>query len=209
MKRAVGLVRVSSELQKDRGYGIPAQIEGVLEHMEERGYELVEETGFATEGIDPIPGFFQEDFTGKTPVRPAIAALQEAIKPYKIDVVVIHRTSRLGRRSRVQDLLEEDLRARGVEVEYATAEFDVSTYQGRFVRRMMANVDELDYEQNNYQLWQGRRTAAINGSVILTRPPYGYRLVKEETESGRIIFKLEIVEEERQIVVMIYEWFVY
>src|SRR5438046_808913 len=85
MKRAIGLIRASSEMQKDQEYGIPAQIEGVLEHIEQRGYQLATETGFATDGIEYIPGFFQEDFTGKTPLRPAVMAIQEAIGSHRID----------------------------------------------------------------------------------------------------------------------------
>lgn len=89
---------------------------------------------------------FQEDYTGKTPFRPAIFALQEAIDSYHINVVVIHRTNRLGRRGLVQRVLEADLKARGVKVEYVTAQFDTDNHYGRFIRNVVGDVDELDYE---------------------------------------------------------------
>jgi DNA invertase Pin-like site-specific DNA recombinase len=110
MKRAIGLVRVSSEDQKDEGFGIPEQVEKILNHVESQGYTLVDTTGFATDGIDYLPGFFQEDYTGKTPFRPAIFALQQAIDKHLIQVIVIHRTNRLGRRGSVQQVLEADFR---------------------------------------------------------------------------------------------------
>src|SRR5215210_5052422 len=152
MKRAIGLVRVSSEDQKDEGYGIPEQVDKISGHIDAHGYTLVDTVGFVTDGIEYIPGFFQEDYTGSTPFRPAVQALQDAIDPHKIQVVVLHRTNRLGRRGSVQQVLEADLRARGVKVEYVTAQFDTDTHYGRFIRNVMGNVDELDYERIIHQL---------------------------------------------------------
>src|SRR5262249_55385329 len=158
------------------------------------------------DGIDFLPGFFQEDYTGKVVLRPAIMALFDAIGPHHIEVVVLHRTNRLGRRGSVQQMLEAEFRARNVKVEYVTAHFDTDTHYGRFIRNVMGSVDELDHEQIVYQLVEGRRQAAKKGSVVLARPPYGYRIVKEETETRRIIRKLEIVEEEAQYIRLIFTW---
>jgi site-specific DNA recombinase len=106
-------------------------------------------------------------------------------------------------------MLESEFRARGIKVEYVSAQFDTSTHYGRFIRNVMGSVDELDHEQIVHQLVEGRRQAVKKGSVVVTRPPFGYTIVKEETATGRIIRKLEIVEEEAKIVRLIYFWYVY
>src|SRR5215467_4539562 len=106
-------------------------------------------------------------------------------------------------------MLEAEFRARNVKVEYVTAHFDTDTHYGRFIRNVMGSVDELDHEQIVYQLVEGRRQAAKKGSVVLARPPYGYRIVKEETETRRIIRKLEIVEEEAQYIRLIFTWYIF
>lgn len=209
MKRAIGLIRVSSEDQKETGYGIPTQAAGIGTYMVMRGYELAKDAGFATEGIEYIPGFFQEDFTGKTALRPAVQALQEAVDQHKIDVVVIHRTNRLGRKSNVQDILEADLIARGVEVEYVNTQFDLSTPSGRFMRRIYSSLDQLEWEMLVKQLRDGRETAARRGSIVLSRPPFGYAIEKVETDTGRIIRRLVIIEEEAAHIMNIFNWYVY
>jgi site-specific DNA recombinase len=209
MKRAVIAARVSTEDQKEEGYGLPEQIEKCLEYIHQRGYTLVTSTGYASAGLEVIPGVYQEDYTGKTPFRPAIMQLQEDIEKHRIQVIVLHRTNRLGRRSSVQRVLEADFKARGVAVEYVTAKFDTDNHYGRFIRNVAGDVDELDYENIIYQLKGGREQAVKQGSVMVSRPPYGYRTVKVRAENGKLITVLEIDEEEARIIRLIFTWYVY
>jgi site-specific DNA recombinase len=209
MKRAIGLVRVSTTEQKEIGYGIPEQVEKIAEHISRHGYQLAEDTGFATEGIEYQPGFFQEDYTGKTVLRPAIAALQEAISKHHIEVAVIHRTSRLGRRGSVQEVLEASLQAQGVRVEYVNAQYDTANPYGRAMRRIAGIFDELDYENIICQLAEGKAQAVKQGSVMVVRPPYGYECVKIRGTSRKSMTILSTIDEEVEIVQMIYTWYVY
>jgi site-specific DNA recombinase len=209
MKRAIGLVRVSTEDQKEIGYGIPEQVEKILEHIERRGYRLVEETGFATDGIEYTAGFFQEDYTGKTALRPAIIALQEAISKHHIEVAVIHRTNRLGRLGSVQEVIEATLQAQGVAIEYVNAQFDTSTPIGRAMRRISGVFDQLDYENLIHQLAEGKALAVKQGSVIVTRPPYGYEAVKVRGTTRKMITILRVIEKEAAIVELIFTWYLY
>jgi hypothetical protein len=64
--RAIIGARVSSDEQAEEGYGLPVQIGAGQRYVEQHGYTLVTSAGFASEGIEYIPGVFQEDFTGKT-----------------------------------------------------------------------------------------------------------------------------------------------
>src|SRR6266511_2178682 len=89
------LARVSTDGQAEDGYGLPRQIDAGLHYIEQRGYALETRIGFASEGVEYRPGVFQEDYTGKVALRPAVTALLDAIKSHHIKVIVIHRTSRL------------------------------------------------------------------------------------------------------------------
>src|SRR6266487_6598164 len=197
---AVVLGRVSTDEQAEDGYGLPRQIEAGFTYISQRGYTLQTQVGYASEGIEYLPGVFQEDYTGKVALRPAVTALLEAITTHHIKVVVIHRTSRLGRRGSVQEVLEDEFRVRGARVEYVTAQFDTGTPTGRAMRRISGVFDELDYENVIEQLMEGKVQKVKNGSVLANRPTYGYRFVKVKMEGGKTGTQLEINEEEAEYV---------
>jgi site-specific DNA recombinase len=207
--RAVIGARVSSDEQAEEGYGLPVQIGAAQRYIEHHGYTLVTSVGFASDGIEYIPGVFQEDYTGKTAIRPAINAMLETLKAHRIQVVVFHRTDRLGRKARVQDVLEEEFAARGVRVEYVTAKFDTSNRYGRAMRRVQGAFDELDYEGIIERLKDGKTQKAKSGSVIAARPPYGYCVVPQRNGEGKRILLLQINEDEGKWVRLIFEWYVY
>jgi site-specific DNA recombinase len=206
---AVILGRVSTEDQAEDGTGLPGQIEAGMAYITRRGYTLDMSVGFASQGIDHVPGVFQEDYTGKIALRPAIMALLDSIASHNIKVVVVHRTNRLGRRGSVQEVLEAEFRARGVRVEYVTAHFDTSTPIGRAMRRVSGTFDELDYENIIEQLRAGKFQRAKLGSVVTPRAPYGYRVVKEHDHNGKVLKQLVIYEPEADVVRRIYQWYIY
>jgi site-specific DNA recombinase len=90
-----------------------------------------------------------------------------------------------------------------------TATFDTDNHYGRFIRNVAGDVDELDYENIIYQLKSGREQAVKQGSVLVTRTPYGYRKVRMRAENGKPTTVLEIDEEEARIVLLIFTWYVY
>jgi site-specific DNA recombinase len=209
MTRAVILGRVSTDDQAEEGTGLPGQIEAALRYIEQRGYTLDTTVGYASDGIAFVPGVFQEDYTGKVIYRPAVNHLLDALEKRGIKVVVVHRTSRLGRRGSVQEALEALFKERGARTEFVTAQFDTSTATGRAMRRISGVFDELDYENIIEQLKEGKVQRVKAGSVLMARPPYGYKVIKARDEAGKRVTLLQVVEEEERIVHLIYEWYVY
>src|SRR6266545_44244 len=203
------LARVSTDEQAEDGYGLPRQIDAGLHYVKQRGYALETRVGYASEGVEYRPGVFQEDYTGKVALRPAVIALLDAMKSYSVKIVVIHRTSRLGRRGSVQEVLEAEFRARGARVEYVTAQFDTTTPTGRAMRRVTGVFDELDYENIIEQLKEGKVQKVKTGSVMANRPPYGYEFIKVKAECGKTITQLQINEDEAEAVRLIFLWYVY
>lgn len=193
-QRAIIYARVSTDEQAERGYGLDYQIEQCKDYAAQRGYYVV---GTAT-----------DDYSGATAIRPGIADLFNLIPPLQAQVVIIHRTDRLGRKARVQDALEAELEARGVQVEYVTAQFD-DTPHGRFIRRISGAVNELDYELIVDRLKEHKVQKVKYGSIIATRPPYGYRSVVSRDSNGKRVTQLQINEDEAKVVRLIYQWYVY
>src|SRR6185369_3589986 len=118
MTHAVILARVSTEDQAEEGTGLAGQIEASLRHIAQQGFSLDTSVGYASSNIAYTPGVFQEDYTGKVALRPAVVQLLKIIEQRRIQVIVIHRTSRLGRRGSVQEVLEAEFNARGARTEY-------------------------------------------------------------------------------------------
>ncbi len=81
------------------------QVERCKEYAERRSSTLVH---------DPV----SDDYTGKTAFRPGLNQLLDLVQPLRVDVVIVHRTDRLGRRASVQDTLEAEIEARGTTIEY-------------------------------------------------------------------------------------------
>lgn len=194
-KRAIIYARVSTDEQAKSGNGLEYQIGQCQAFATTNGYSVIE--------------IVTDDYTGKTAFRPGMNALLEMLTSHRIDVVIIHRTDRLGRRAAVQDLLEGEIEARGAGIEYVTGKYDRSTAGGRFVRRVIGAADELDYDNIVEKLREHKYEAARRGSVVATRAPYGYSYVKQKGENGKTITQLAINEEEAQIVRMLFEWCAY
>jgi site-specific DNA recombinase len=187
---------VSTDEQAETGYGLPFQVDKCQEYAARCGYILVAE---------PVT----DDYTGKTAFRPGMNILLDLITTLRLDVVIIHRTDRLGRRASVQDILEGEIEARGARVEYVTATYDRTTAQGRGMRRVQGVFDELDYEVLVEKLRDHKYAAVKRGSIIVTRPPYGYCVVVERNDRGkRIGNRLEVVDEEAHIVQQIFDWYI-
>src|SRR6266542_2319664 len=79
------------------------------------------------------------------------------------------------------------------------AQFDTTTPVGRAMRRISGVFDELDYENIIHQLAEGKAQAVKQGSVIVTRPPYGYETVKVRGTTRKTITILRILEDEAVI----------
>ena len=159
--RAVIYARVSTDERAGTGYGLSYQIDQCISYAMQHKYTINQ---------DPIT----EDYSGNTAFRPGINTLLTYIEAYHIDVVIMHRTDRLGRCASVQDTLEAEIEARGARIEYVMSHFDRTTDIGRLMRRVQGTFDQCDYENIITRLKEHKAEAARRGSIIGGRPPYGY-----------------------------------
>lgn len=196
MQQAIIYARVSTDEQAKSGNGLEYQIEQCQERARQNGYTLVHA---------PIT----DDYSGRSAIRPGTNKLLEMIEPLRIDVVLIHRTDRLGRKAAVQDMLEAEIESRGARVEYIAHDYDRSTPQGRAMRRIAGVFDELDCDNIVEKLVQHKYQAVRRGSVIAGRPPYGYDKQRTRGEDGKPKTILVINEQQAAVVRKLFEYCVY
>ena len=180
--RAVIYARVSGE---DRG-SLQSQLEMGRAYADQRGYGVV--------------GAYSEEWvSGAALDAPELQRLIEQAQAGAFDVLIVREMDRLARDLVKQMLVEEQLRKAGVRIEYVLGEYP-DTPEGTLNKQIRAVVAEFERQKITERSTRGKRASAMAGNVLGGRAPYGYRF----TEDHR---KLEIVENEANVIRMIYTWY--
>ena len=186
-------LRVSSRLQQQRET-IASQREAVLEHAGSRGWIIPEDQVFAADGV-----------SGATLDRPALEALRDAVASGRVETVLVWSVDRLSRNFAHQMLLQEEFDRSGVKIVFAQ-EPDDGTPQGMLLRQMLSVISEYERTQIAERSRRGKIHLARQGSLnMITRAPYGYRLIRKTETSGA---RLEIDDAEATVVRRIYDLYV-
>ena len=186
-------LRVSSRIQRERET-IASQREAVLGHVRERGWTLPEELVFADDG-----------YSGATLERPALEALRDAVAGGEVDTAVAWSADRLSRKFAHQMLLQEEFARHGARIVFVQAPDD-ATPQGMLLRQMLSAISEYERTQIAERSRRGKIHRARQGSLnMLTRAPYGYRLIRKSETCGA---RVEIHEAEAAVVRRIFDLYV-
>ena len=186
-KRAAIYVRVSTQEQK-RGFGIAVQEQACREYVERKGWSVADV--YKDEGV-----------SGSLTSRPQLNRLMEDAKAGRIDVVVVHRYSRIGRTGRAFWRWIWQLQDLEVGFVSVTQEIvDTTTPTGLAQLQMYAMFAEMDYNTIRDQLQDGIQAKAAQGGWPGGAPPYGYRI---EGKGKRGSF---LVKEPREVRVLKRMW---
>lgn len=191
-KKAAIYARVSTDDQADKGYSLPSQLDGCRQYVEQLGYTVVAE--------------FRDDHSGATPVieRPQGRRLAEMARLREIDAIVVHQVDRLSRDivdllATIRNWLRIGVEVYALDVGKIESELDIvlviKGWQGSDERKKIRE-----------RSMRGKRTKARTGRVVGSRAPYGYTHIRDE--NGKIV-NFELVEEEAEIVRLIFQWYVY
>jgi site-specific DNA recombinase len=127
----------------------------------------------------------------------------EMIKFREVDAVVVHQVDRLSRDivdllTTVRNWLRVGVEVYAMDVGKIESELDIvlviKGWQGSDERKKIRE-----------RSMRGKRTKARSGRVVGTRAPYGYDHVRDE--NGKIV-NFQPIEEEAQIVRLIFQWYV-
>ena len=186
-------LRVSSQVQRRRET-IASQREAVLDHARRRGW-LIPDTGV----------FADDGFSGATLERPALEALRDGVASGEIETVLVWSIDRLSRNFAHQILLQEEFARTGATIA-CVEEPDNATPQGMLLRQILSVISEYERTQIAERSRRGKIHRARQGSLnMLSRPPYGYRLIRKTETCGA---RLEVDDTEARVVRRIYDLYV-
>ena len=186
-------LRVSSQVQRRRET-IASQREAVLDHARRRGWLIPDTCVFADDG-----------FSGATLERAALEALRDGVASGEIETVLVWSIDRLSRNFAHQILLQEEFARTGATI-VCVQEPDNATPQGMLLRQILSVISEYERTQIAERSRRGKIHRARQGSLnMLSRPPYGYRLIRKTEACGA---RLEVDDTEARVVRWIYDLYV-
>jgi site-specific DNA recombinase len=156
-------VRVSTDIQAEKGFSIEAQLDKL------RAYCKMNDIADAEEYVDA--GYSAKDLD-----RPAIKQLMQDIKLGLVDEVVVYKLDRLSRKTKDTLYLAEDVFIKhGVKFVSLSESIDTSTSSGKFFLSILSSVAQLERENIRERSMLGKRKQAESG--IKRRPArilFGY-----------------------------------
>ena len=194
-KRAITYARVSGDDRGKEGRNLAGQLAMGSEHALKQGYTIIAELAEDDRGASGAS--FELEQLGK---------ILELAHDRAFDVLIVREIDRLSRNLAKQLIVEELLKRDGVSIEYVLGEYP-DTPEGNLMKHVRAVVAEYEREKIRERIERGKRLKVKSGSVMtngISRPPYGYRVVKVNNK-----WMLEIYEPEARIVRMIFDWYVY
>ena len=189
-KNVYGYIRVSTETQADKGYGLETQQEAIITHCEENNLNLVRT--FVDSGKSGVLG--DSDNLSK---RPALIELLDKLNG--TNTIIVMNTSRLWRDDSAKVLICKSIRnlqGEIISIEQPRYSLYNKDPQEFLFNSMMEMLDQYDRMCINKRLSSGKTTKAKGGNKPCGRAPFGYRWAQdrnietnpEEAKTVKVIF---------------------
>jgi len=184
--RAAVYARTSSQNQ-EYGYSFDAQVKRTVQRCESLGWEV---------------GFVYRDGaeSGKDTDRPMFKRMLSAAEKRVFDVIAFWKLDRFSRSLMHAVQLESDLREYDVSLYSVTEQIDTTSPTGRFNFRNIASAAEFERDMIRQRTQLGLNELASERKWPNDSPPLGYELDSER--------KLSMVEEEKQLVIEIFQLYI-
>ena len=194
MCKYYGYVRVSTETQSEKGYGLETQKQAITKFCKENGIALTgiyEDAGISANIHDDA----DDDALLK---RQALMELLSVIEPK--DTIIVLNTSRLWRSDMTKVLVRRELikhDAKLISIEQPTYDIYSKNPNDFLINSMMELIDVYDRMSIALKLARGRAVKAHKGDKPAGLCPYGYKYAddkksviinEEQAQTVRIIF---------------------
>ncbi|AUO14819.1 recombinase family protein [Priestia megaterium] len=176
-------VRVSTQEQGIKGYSIDQQIDACIKKA----------------GTDEVMQYIDIGYSGEFLERPDLERLRKDVREGLIDKVICYDPDRLARKLMSQLIIDEELRRKGVEVEFVNGEYAASP-EGRLFFSLRGAISEFEKAKIKERMMSGRKGKAKKGKVVKNDHVFGYDFDKENSE-------MIINEREAEIVKFIFDAF--
>ena len=177
-KQVYGYVRVSTDTQSEKGYGLETQRAAIEKYCKENGFallEIFEDRGIS--GTEALEAEGDELISKRKGLLQLLAALQET------SVIVVMNTSRLWRSDLAKVLIRREIEKKGGEVisieqpRYSIYKKDPSEV---LINGMFELLDEYERLSIALKLAKGRTTKARQGDKPAGVVPFGYRYAEDK-----------------------------
>lgn len=192
-KRAVLYARYSSEAQSD-SFSIAAQVEIGKDYIKKQGWSLVNE-------------YIDEALSGTSDKRNAFQRMIVDAANNEFDYVVVYAYDRFSRNRYDQVTYKHELRQYGVLVVSVTQPIDHNNPDSVLLESIYEGMAESYSRKLARESVRGSVQAAKNGFWTGGYTPFGYQIVKV-MHDGSEKSKLEINEDEKPVVELIYNMYV-
>lgn len=166
--KALGYVRVSTDMQAEKGKSIDNQIDRIKNYCKEKNFTLEEI-------------FIDEGYSGKNLNRPALQDVFSRLKEGGVDALVVWHSNRFARNLRDYlnslDMLEK-LKVKF----YSIEEPNISGSSGKAMRNLMGVFAEYQSDITGEHTRSVKANLKKNKQVYCPYPPLGYK-----NEDGKLI----------------------
>ena len=163
MSKAIGYIRVSTDMQADKGTSLENQVQRIKEYAKKKGLTL--------EHIYEDAGF-----SGKNTNRPAFKEMLERIDKGGVSALIVWHSTRFARNLR--DFINHmaELEKKKVKF-YSIEEPEMSGSSGKAMRNLMAVFAEYQSDVTGDHTRSVKHNLKKNKKVYCPNPPLGYQNV--------------------------------
>jgi DNA invertase Pin-like site-specific DNA recombinase len=177
-KNVYGYIRVSTETQSEKGYGLETQRAAVEKHCADNGFNLIqifEDKGISgTEAVEDEGG---ELISKRKGLLELLSALGDG------DAVIVLNTSRLWRSDIAKVLIRREIeRKRGEVISVEQPRYSIYRKDPNevLINGMFELLDEYERISIALKLARGRATKAAKGDKPAGVTPFGYRYAEDK-----------------------------
>lgn len=183
-KRIFGYIRVSTAMQKDTSPH--TQLESMKSFIDYKQWKDI-----------PFKHFADIGMSAKNEKRPQFQEMMKSVD--EGDLILIYSLSRLSRNLKSTIDIFNKLQSKKVKVTSLTEQLDYGSSIGRFFLHMLSNITQWERETISEKVKWGMQ-GMIRKKTLQRRPPYGWKVKRDE--DGNVVkgFPFEEVQEEQEII---------
>lgn len=174
-KKAVGYIRVSTDIQADKGTSLDNQVSRIQEYARLKGFIL--------ENI-----FEDAGYSGKNTKRPGFQAMFSRLRKGGVDAVIVWHSTRFARNLKDNIVHMAELEQRKIKF-FSIEEPEMSGSSGKAMRNLMAVFAEYQSDVTGDHTRSVKANLKKNLKTYCGNPPLGFR-----NEDGKLIIVQEDME---------------
>ena len=178
--KAVGYIRVSTDMQADKGTSLDNQIARIKEYAEKKGYIL--------ENI-----FEDAGYSGKNTKRPGFQEMFNRLRKGGVNAVIVWHSTRFARNLKDNIVHMAELEQRKIKF-FSIEEPEMSGSSGKAMRNLMAVFAEYQSDVTGDHTRSVKANLKKNLKTYCRNPPLGFR-----NEDGKLVVVEKDMETVREI----------